>query len=182
MDEEEVKFAGKAPRTLYDLLYFVAEHLREDGKAISNVVVDGSAGSFEDKLNCRLGDIKEVKIFSEKDIYLEFRLSLSRYLTKAQHTLTDLKTFLLVNDYNKVLDYSKILGDTIDCILQNLDAMKAAKSEVSGDICNKFHSIYSNILKKWVNCVENKDVGSMLDILNDELLLLLRETDIELVY
>ena len=182
MDEEEVKFAGPTPRTLYDLLYFLTEHLKSAGRAICNVLVDGNSSAIDCKFNCKLADFKEVKIFSEKDLYLEFRESMSKYITNAHHTLSDLKSSLLVESYQKVLEYSKILVETIDCILQNLDAMKSAKQQSdSNDICDKFSLMYNDILKKWISCVERKDIGAMLDIVNHELLMLLRETDIVLV-
>lgn len=179
LDNEEVQFAGPLPRTLYDLLYFLTDHLKALGKTMASIQVDDLTEVLEENLAQPLHVFQRIQIASETDVLSPSRNTLVELLRDAQHKLSDLQGLLLIGDFGQVLDHSKTLAEIIQCTIKNLDSLKLAGVPEVNDLCDRFSFGYHKILSDWMHLVEKRDIGCLYEVIQHELLPLIRETDVQ---
>lgn len=165
LDDEIVNFEGGCPEKLADLLFFFDDFLAQKQKTLKKVLLDDN-------------DLKE-KHFNESCNFF------SKIQFFSQEKTTQLKSLLetFKEDVDKFyailsLDLEKIL-QVSQTFLKKLEDILVTLEQENYLLFTLQISLYSQWMQTFVQCLENKDVGTLFDLETYSLKPLLQETYVQ---
>ncbi len=162
LDDEIVNFEGSFPEKLSELLLFLDNFLANHNKTLKKVLLDN--------------------ILLQKEHFDDFSASFAKIVCFSQPKTNNLKNLLenldqAIADFYKILsfDLEKILK-TSQALLKTLEALLQALEQENYLLFTLQIPIYSQLIQLFVQCLESKDIGTLMDLVEYSLKPLLQET------
>ncbi len=163
LDGEDVQFSGETPQQVQNVVFFLEDFLRQQGKQLADVSLDKKPLSFSDFAT-------PTEAF--KAITCKSQNSDSAKISKA-----------LKNFKQKITDASQILNSDTEQILQfaqNFIQELFATLNILKDVCYLLSIIHEPLYLQWIQVftqsLEDKDFGLTYDTITASLIPLLEET------
>lgn len=162
LDDEMVNFEGGLPEKLSNLLLFLDDFLAQTQRTLKKVLLDNISLQKE-HFEVSSTSFSEIKCFSQ-----ERTNNLQRLLQNFQQEITDFYKILSF-DLDKILSTSQTL-------LKTLESMLIALEQENYLLFTLQTPIYSQWMQTFVQCLESKDIGTLIDLVECTLEPLIQET------
>ena len=162
LDDEIVNFEGSFPEKLSELLLFLDNFLANHHKTLKKVLLDNAP--------------------LQKEHFDAFSASFTKIVCFSQLKTNNLKNLLenldqAIADFYKILsfDLEKILK-TSQALLKTLEALLQSLEQENYLLFTLQIPIYSQLIQLFVQCLESKDIGTLIDLVEYSLNPLSQET------
>ena len=162
LDDEIVNFEGSFPEKLSELLLFLDNFLANHHKTLKKVLVDNIPLQKE-HFEAFSASFYDIKCFSQKKTN-----NLKNLLGNLNQELTDFYKILSL-DLEKTLSTSQALLKTLELLLKALEQENYLLFILQ-------MPIYSQLIQLFVQCLESKDIGTLMDLIEYSLKPLSQET------
>lgn len=163
LDGEDVQFDGEMPQQVQNVLFFLEDFLRQQGKQLADVSLDKKPLSFSD-FETPIGSFKTITCKSQNVDSEKFSKSLENFKQK-------------IIDASKILtgDTEQILQFAQNFIQELLNILNILKTK-----CYLLSIIHEPLYLQWIQAftqsLEDKDFGLTYDAITASLIPLLEET------
>lgn len=165
LDDEIVNFEGGCPEKLLDLLFSIDDFLAQKKKTLKKVLLDDNAlkeNHFNEACNsfCKIQCFSQEKTNRLKSLLDTFKSEIDKFYD------------ILSLDLEKILQVSQTF-------LKKIEAILVALEKENYLLFTLQISLYVQWMQTFVQYLENKDVGMLVDLVEYSLTPLLQETYVQ---
>ncbi len=178
LDNEEVQLIGPKPKTLYDLLYFLTEHLQQSQRTVQKLLINHQPFEHENQLQQPFSRFENIEIFSTP-ITQTAEETLKTELQRFSTTLESVSKRIFKSDFEQILEQSKTLIEASQPLLGAIENLKTLSSESSCYVkADKWLQDFNQLLDKWLKNIEKRHIAPLNELIERGFSALLRNINL----